>query len=242
MQYYTCSVIDQAEQYKYALENIIGSIKKSGELKSNETFRLGIRTFVNDAEQEATANKTHCITKVCQQYNIQRRRLYDVINVLEKVGVCQKTTVDTFVWLGIDNVPFHVSKLIESSCAADGSFCYSKLFSQSQHISISSLTESFILCFFAMHKPSLDIKQVAIFLSRENGRYKTTLCKLYQVTHILEAAGIIEKSMIPGELAIVPKVFRPKPQPQTVIEPMILPCQNVPSSPLSPPSIESLLN
>jgi hypothetical protein len=240
MHCYACSIIDQAEYYRCKLKKIVGSMEKSDKSESNESFRNGIRTFVKDAEEGMMLNNTHYITKVCQQYNIQKRRLCDVIIVLEKVGMCQKTTADTLTWLGIVNVPYYVSNLIDTACRIDRSICYSKLFGASKQISISSITESFILCFFTFQKASLNIKQLALFLSRENGRYKTTLCKLYQVTHILEAAGIIEKSIIPGEFAIIPNAFRSK---QKMIPEQVISRNNyTPSLPASPHSIESLLN
>ena len=34
---------------------------------------------------------------------------------------------------------------------------------------------------------------MANWLSKENGRYKTTLCKLYQISFILESVGIVFK-------------------------------------------------
>ena len=216
LQFDSQTFFDEAQQYKNALDNILGSIKKTTELKTNDKFRLGIQSLVKKAEQ-TPGQKVFCITQVCNEFDIQRRRLYDVINVLESMGVIKKATVDAFVWLGFQNIPPTIDKLLETYGFPNCSSLYAKFFSYNQHISIATLTEYFILCFFIFHKPSLYIKQIAHFLSRENGRYKTTLCKLYQVTHILESAGIIERSMVPGELSIVPTVFRPKPVPQQQI-------------------------
>jgi hypothetical protein len=87
----------------------------------------------------------------------------------------------------------------------------------------------FLLCFLSLRKPTLFIKQVSRFLSRKSGRYKSTLCKLYQISHILEAAGILERSNIPGEITIISRFFAP-------ID------INIPEEGVSPFAINSLLN
>jgi hypothetical protein len=59
-----------------------------------------------------------------------------------------------------------------------------------------------ILSFIAQGKQAMNIKKLAALLSRKNGRFRTTLCKLYQITHILEAVGIMEKSAVTGEVIL----------------------------------------
>ena len=242
---------DQSDQYRNAIDSIIGSLNKNQELKGNDRFKISIQNFIRNAEKFG-GQKLFCISHVCEEYNIQKRRLYDVINVLESVGCIKKTTVDAFHWAGFGNIPHTINKLLESFGFPNTSLLYSKLFSYNQHISIATLTQYFIICFFIFHRPSLDIKQVALFLSKENGRYKTTLCKLYQVTHILESAGIIEKSVIPGELSIVPTILQPQTSNQYFIPaPQVNIQISPPQSPILPNytqnqpsilSIKSLLN
>jgi hypothetical protein len=57
--------------------------------------------------------------------------------------------------------------------------------------------------------PRLCIKRVSRFLTRGGRRCKSTLCKLYQVAHILEASGILERGSITGEVAMGDRFFRP---------------------------------
>jgi hypothetical protein len=76
-------------------------------------------------------------------------------------------------------------------------------------VSISTLTVGFVLCFLALRMRTLDIKQVSRYLSHQTGRQKSRLCKLYQIAHILEAAGVITRSEVAGEIVIVEKFFAP---------------------------------
>jgi hypothetical protein len=61
----------------------------------------------------------------------------------------------------------------------------------------------------ALHIQTLDIRQAARYLARTSGRNKTTRCKLYQIAHILGAAGILTRSGIMGQVTIVDRVYVP---------------------------------
>jgi hypothetical protein len=55
------------------------------------------------------------------------------------------------------------------------------------------LTVSFLLLFAAIRVEVLDLRKVSAFFSRDIGRYKTTLCKLYQIALILGALDVTER-------------------------------------------------
>jgi hypothetical protein len=66
-----------------------------------------------------------------------------------------------------------------------------------------------LFCFLALHIRTLRIQQISRYLSRKTGRHKLTLCKLYQIAHILEASGIVVLSDAPGNLSIVDHYWAP---------------------------------
>lgn len=171
---------------------------------SADTFRSNIRAFVTSS----SVGSSYTITKICEKFKFQRRRLYDVVNVLESVGCCKKASIDSITWNGIDGV---VPMLIEQQVAwgvDNGSATLSHLFQEERCISIGHLTLVYMMMFFALRQKCLDIRSVAMYLSRNNGRFKTTLCKLYQISHILEAAGIIKRGALAGETTIGDRFFQ----------------------------------
>ena len=178
--------------------------------KNSDSFRNSIRNFIQYAESKETMAE-YVISQMCSEFGFQKRRLYDVINVLEPVGICKKTSVDTIQWNGLHKVPQYLIRLQKKYRLNSPSTTLGDIFSLSDDkcISISHLTVSFVLMFFALKQRSLEIKHIGAFLSKTNGRYKTTLCKLYQIAHILEAASIIEKSIVPGELTIAQEFYTP---------------------------------
>lgn len=168
--------------------------------KSVDSFRDGIQRLITRAE--GSHFKMYSITMLCKEFSFQRRRLYDVVNVLESIGCCTKKGVDSLEWVGLANVVPTFIKLQQILRVNDPNLSLRDIFPSERCVTITHLTLSFVMMFFALRMESVDMKQMATFMSRNNGRYKTTLCKLYQISHILEASGIIAKSSIPGEMRI----------------------------------------
>ncbi|EAY11894.1 hypothetical protein TVAG_362740 [Trichomonas vaginalis G3] len=168
--------------------------------KGTDNFRTSIIYLVDTLEREPKQNYT--ITQLCNRFGFQRRRFYDVVNVLESAGCCQKTNVDCFTWLGLKNVKNHLQNLNDEVNQKFAGADLNEIFYTGDSVTISNLTLQFLLSFIAFNRPNLDIKQISNFLSRNNNRFKTTLCKLYQISHILEVVGIISKTMVPGEVLL----------------------------------------
>jgi len=198
--------------------------------KGDESFRSLIQEFIKHAE--STLTEFYSISQICIQFGFQRRRLYDVIHVFETIGMVKKSSVDRFQWFGRNGL----KPLTGNFLHADNSF--NQLNSPS-FISMSSLTHALLSSFVFFQKKSLDIKQIAMFLSKYNGRYKTTLCKLYQITHILEAASIVRKSEVPGQITILLPPFIESPKVIQVFKPIHSLCD---SDTFKILSIDSLLN
>jgi hypothetical protein len=68
------------------------------------------------------------------------------------------------------------------------------LFPLTHCVGIGNLTISFLLMFHALRTDHLDLRFVAHLFSRGTTRYKSTLCKLYQITYVLCAAGIMNRT------------------------------------------------
>jgi hypothetical protein len=64
-----------------------------------------------------------------------------------------------------------------------------------------------IQCFLVENKQVLNLKDLGPLLSQKNGRLRTTLCKLYQICHILEAVGVVDRSIIAGEIKLNDRYF-----------------------------------
>jgi hypothetical protein len=172
-----------------------------------ETFRNSIQAFVRLGESNPPSE--YAINRLLCEFGFQKRRLYDVTSVLAAIGCCRKISVDSIFWAGLAKVPPALTKLQRDAGADTPVHELDHVIRSQATVSIARLTVSFMLCFLVLREPTLDIKVVSRYLSRKTGRDKSTLCKLYQIAHILEASGVLTRCFVPGQLRIVDRFFVP---------------------------------
>lgn len=173
--------------------------------QGNDSFRTSIVRFLQEVEREK--NQTFKLSKMCEQFNFQRRRFYDVINVFEVIGCCQHETVDTIRWLGKENVIKSIQKMIINNGVNNELVKLKEIIPKEKCDSIGKITQLCLLLFLSLKKQTLNIRQIAVYMSRGKNVLKTILCKLYQISFILSAAGILEKTSIPCEIKLCDKYF-----------------------------------
>lgn len=194
-----------------------------------ENFASSIKKFISSIED--TPNTSLSMSNLCHDFHFQRRRFYDVINVLEALEFCKKTGVDELVWFGREKFKKLLLQMKnEEQTDRD---------SHDHCISISALTLKFVKSFFTFGVQKLNIKDIGKYLSKENGRMKTTVCKLYQISHILEASGVVEKTVMPGEIKLVDEYFNIRENPAPKIPFTIEQLLNTPVQPKAPINTES---
>jgi hypothetical protein len=129
-----------------------------------------------------------------------------MLGVFTAIGCCRRTCGDTVMWHGMACVPPTFVRLQKDAHADFADVTLRAIVECQSDVSISALTIAFVLCFLGLQKCTLDIKQISRYLSGQS-----TLCRMYQVAHILEAAGVVERSVVPREITIAPPYFVPIP-------------------------------
>ena len=161
-------------------------------LPRTDDLRQPIQDLVN--ELETSPENSHSVSALCQKYSIERRKLYDLFNVFASIGCCTKNGLDYIVWHGkAAAVPF-LQQARDKRMTLDPRMTLVSLFPANQCIGIANLTINLCLLFFAVMSNKLDLRFVAQLFSHNTTRYKTTLCKLYQISYILGAAGITTRT------------------------------------------------
>jgi hypothetical protein len=173
--------------------------------EASDTFPHSIRAFVHVAESNVPAE--YLISRLLTEFHFEKRRLYDVMCVFCVIGCCQKISMDLVRWEGMSRISQTFMTLQRNAGADSPDIALDGIIVPHTTVSISTLTVGFLLCFLALHQRTLDIKQISRYLSRNTGRNKSILCKLYQIAHILEAAGVMTRSDVPGQITIVEKFF-----------------------------------
>ncbi|EAY15893.1 hypothetical protein TVAG_165210 [Trichomonas vaginalis G3] len=152
-------------------------------------------------------NGVYSLNKLCTKLGFHQRRFYDVINVLNTVGFCTKRDSTKLQWNGHSNVKSTISKMVDTYHIFDESTSLESILPSDGTISISKVTETFLMLFLFLGIQYIDIKEASIFLSVQSGRQKTTLCKLYQIAQILEVAGIVSRTNQTSEIKINDQYF-----------------------------------
>ena len=177
------------------------------QVKSHNGFFKKCTLQFLDKCSKSQSNETHSITTTSLTFGSQRRRFYDVLSILESLGVCSKVNSDSFIWNGFSKVKDVIYELAKKRGVFDEKKDLNSIISSEGCISIPRLSEDFILCFLSLETNTLNIISVSEFMSRNNHRNKTTRCKLYQVACILELIGLIHKTNNQSEFVLDGKYF-----------------------------------
>jgi hypothetical protein len=149
------------------------------------------------------------ISRLTTDFQFQKRRLYDVTSVFSAIGCCERRANDLLHWFGLSQVPIVFHRLQWDANAHSPEASLDSIIGGHDAVAIAPLTVQVVMCFLALHLQTIDIRQVSRYLSRATRRHKSTLCKVYQIAHILEAAEIIRRSGTPGQVTVEPKYFHP---------------------------------
>jgi hypothetical protein len=165
------------------------------------------------------------IACLADRFAIKTRRLYDFINVLSALGCCQKSGLDHVIWLGRERIPTVIHDLLIARDIENHSLTLCEIFPVTGCIGIVNLTISFLLMFHALRTNHLDLRFIGHLFSRQTTRYKSTLCKLYQISYVLCAAGVLKRTMQVCDVvllypyldfAVVP------PEPKSIADPYLI--------------------
>jgi hypothetical protein len=135
--------------------------------------------------------------------------MYDVTTVFCTIGCCQKTSFDHIRWVGFSHIPATLIQLQRDAHADCPNVSLDAIMGVDTTVGISILTARFMLCFLVLRTKSIDIQAVSRYIARWTGRFKSTLCKLYQIAHILEAVAIVTRSEIASKITLAERFFVP---------------------------------
>lgn len=169
--------------------------------QQSAAFRESIVQIVDELDEDP--GKEHSLTTLFATHTISRRRFYDVINVLVAIGCCRRTRENDIIWVGRWNIEEEMNLMKKAIPIGNDSKNLNELFPADNCVCLTSLTVAFLTLFGTLSSEKLDLREAASFFSRGTERYKTTLCKLYQISLILSALGILERTAQVCEVSIL---------------------------------------
>jgi hypothetical protein len=165
-----------------------------------------VEAIVRELDQHPGVHRS--IPQLHKTHQIKRRRLYDVINIFTAIGCATRVGVDELVWGGRDKI---LEKFLEhkrSRGIDNTDLKLAELFPPDNSVGFASLTIAFLMLFPALATEVIDLREASAFFSRNTSKYKTILCKLYQITMILGALGVVGHTKNVCEMEILPPLAR----------------------------------
>lgn len=132
---------------------------------------------------------------ISRDNSIEKRRLYDLLNVLVACDVCSKSDSHTYKWKSLQNAILSIKKLsydIELNASVAGINNFESLLLLPDAPSIGVITNKFIGLFLFLNRDILNITDVALLMSLDKAHYKPILRRLYLVAYFLERIGLFD--------------------------------------------------
>ena len=145
--------------------------------------------------------------ELSRAFGINKRRLFDVVGVLNALGCVQKIGTSKVVWQGLDKYHTKEREFAQNFGVFDSSVPLSKLIFTNEDSSISELTNQLLTLFFALNCRTLNIQDVTKFICTDPANVKKLLSKMYQITHILNSIGFITRTSAYSEIQLNDKYF-----------------------------------
>lgn len=145
-------------------------------------------------ELDDNPGKSYSLAALYNAHSISRRRFYDVVNVLTAIGCCKRMEDNKIKWIGTWNIESELVQMKTRSGIENEKLVMGELFNVENCICLMKITMTFLALFATIEADTIDLREAAAFFSRGTWRYKSTLCKLYQITPVLGALRILEKT------------------------------------------------
>jgi hypothetical protein len=179
-----------------------GSATERIRTSPNTKFRDAVSSVVNELDEHI--GESYSILRLHTRHQLKARRLYDVMNVFSAIGCARRLNGEEIVWVGRDEIIAKLQQEKKALCVSNADVGMSRLFPPEHSVGLTSLTIAFLMLFPALGTREIDLREASSFFARTTKKYKTVLCKLYQIAVILGAIGLTNKTQNMCEIRILP--------------------------------------
>lgn len=171
---------------------------ESGPQKRN-SFAAVIHDIMRSAEER---NREISISYLTGERKYEKRRIYDLLNVLTAVGICTKSCSNTFHWNGFEHARDSLKEMgkeLELMAFRDCALTNIQL-PVAAHLGM--VVKHFLWIFLYFGQNTTNIHRSASILASEFVSQKKVLRRLYLVTQVLEHTGVVKHADMIGEYQV----------------------------------------
>lgn len=169
--------------------------------KSPSRRKSGFSEFIDKLLRCLEDSSRHYIqiNSIATETGVEKRRLYDLMNVLVACGVCIKTDTHTYCWEGLARARAALAQNLREIELRSLSEPIDKLFLLPDSPPIGTLATYFVGVFLFTGARRLNIRDAALLMSPDEDHSKPVLRRLYLVAYLLEHIGILRHAQCIGE-------------------------------------------
>lgn len=142
------------------------------------------------------------INQLSNESGVEKRRLYDLMNVLVACGVCVKSSAHSYQWKGLGSLFGLLEKISVDIEVRALNEDLDQLFVIRDSPAIGTLVVNFLGIFIYFGISSLNIRDIALIMTTDEEKSKPILRRLYLVAFLLERIGILKHAQKVGECMI----------------------------------------
>lgn len=145
------------------------------------------------------------VIRLSKQIQIEKRRLYDLFNILTALKVCNRmdNAGHGFRWNTLDVIPDAIKDIFIETEMQIMEKGFKSLFPLGASPSLGSLTKALLSVFFYTGLTKVNVKLMAILFAEKSIRFKQMLRRLYLVAFFLEQLDIMKRTAAIGEYEIL---------------------------------------